>query len=98
MTLVGLDGALITVNRALCDMLGRDAGWLTQRGFQEITHPDDLEADLTLVGKCLAGEIDTFRMRKRYLHSDGHVVWGDLSVALLREADGRPVHFISQIL
>lgn len=98
MALVGLEGQLFTVNRAMCDMLGRDAAWLTERGFQEITHPDDLEADLALVRRCLDGEIDSFRMRKRYLHASGREVWGDLSVALLREPDGTPVHFISQIL
>ena len=37
-------------------------------------------------------------MRKRYLHADSHVVWGDLSVALVRDADGAPRHFVSQIL
>ena len=37
-------------------------------------------------------------MLKRYLHADGSVVWGDLSVALLRGEDGSPLHFISQIV
>ena len=35
---------------------------------------------------------------KRYLHADGHIVWVDLSVALLRDGDGTPIHFICQIL
>jgi two-component system phosphate regulon sensor histidine kinase PhoR len=98
MTLVGLDGRLLMVNRALCEMLGYDAETLSQRGFQEITHPDDLDADLDLFGRAVAGEIDSYRIRKRYLHADGHVVWGDLSVALVLGPDGCPLHFISQIL
>jgi two-component system phosphate regulon sensor histidine kinase PhoR len=98
MTLVGLDGRLLMVNRALCDMLGYDAEALCLLGFQELTHADDLHADLELFGQCLAGEIDSYRLRKRYLHADGHVVWGDLSVALVRDADGAPRHFVSQIL
>jgi hypothetical protein len=80
------------------DMLGYQVEELTKRGFQEITHPDDLAADLALVNQTLAGEIDSFRLRKRYLHAAGHVVWGDLSAALVRDHDGRPLHFISQIL
>ena len=48
MALVGLDGRLLMVNRALCDMLGYDADSLSQRGFQELTHAEDLDADLEL--------------------------------------------------
>lgn len=98
MALVGLDGRLLMVNRAMCEMLGYDVEGLSQRGFQEITHAEDLDADLELFGRALAGEIDSYRMRKRYLHAEGHVVWGDLSVALVWGEDGRPLHFISQIL
>ena len=98
MALVGLDGRLLMVNRALCDMLGHDAETLSQRGFQELTHAEDLDDGLELFGQALAGKIDSYRLRKRYLHADGHDVWGDLSVALLRGQDGRPIHFISQIL
>ena len=98
MALVGLDGRMLIVNPALCDMLGYDEESLSQRGFQEITHPEDLDADLELFDQAVAGVIDSYRLRKRYLHADGHVVWGDLSVALVRGQDGSPLHFISQIL
>jgi len=98
MALVGLDGRLLMVNRALCDMLGYDAETLSHLGFQELTHAEDLDADLALFNQAVAGEIDSYRLRKRYLHSEGHVVWGDLSVALVRGRDGCPLHFISQIL
>lgn len=98
MTLVGLDGSLLVVNRALCEMLGYSEDDLVTRGFQELTHPEDLSADLEEFNRVLAGEIDSYRLRKRYLHSDGRIVWGDLSVALVRRSDGSPLHFISQIL
>ncbi|MEO5664765.1 MAG: ATP-binding protein [Nocardioides sp.] len=98
MALVGLDGSLLMVNRAFCDMLGFSAERLSHLGFQELTHADDLDDDLVMFNQAVAGEIDTYRLRKRYLHADGHVVWGDLSVALVRGADGQPLHFISQIL
>ena len=98
MTLVGLDGRLLVVNRALCEMLGYGAETLTTKGFQELTHPDDLDTDLVLFEQAVAGEIDSYRLSKRYLHADGRIVWGDLSVALVRRPDGSPLHFISQIL
>ncbi|WP_395690741.1 ATP-binding protein [Nocardioides sp.] len=98
MTLVAPDGTLLAVIKALCEMLGYDADQLRQKTFQEITHPDDLEADLVLLRETLAGKRSSYRLVKRYFHADGHIVWGDLSVALLRDADGQPIHFISQIL
>src|ERR1700712_2747025 len=81
MTLVGLDGRLLMVNRALCEMLGYDAETLSQRGFQELTHPEDLDADLELFDQAVVGDIDSYRLRKRYVHADGHLIWGDPSVA-----------------
>ncbi|GAA1147027.1 ATP-binding protein [Nocardioides aquiterrae] len=98
MAVVAPDGHLLMVNHALSEMIGYTPDELTRVGFQELTHPDDLDADMELFNQTLAGEIDSYRMRKRYLHADGHVVWGDLSVALVRDADGEPLHFISQIL
>ena len=98
MVLVDLDGRLTMVNRAACTMLGREADDLRSCTFQEITHPDDLDADLAQFERTLAGEIDSYRILKRYLRPDGSVVWGDLSVALVRDDTGEPQHFISQIL
>jgi PAS domain S-box-containing protein len=98
MALVGLDGRLLLANRALCEMLGYDAAALCDRGFQELTHPEDLDADLAQFEQAVAGVIDSYRLRKRYLHADGHVVWGDLSVAVVRGCEGVPEHFVSQIL
>lgn len=98
MCLVGIEGAILNANRALCRMLGYEEHQLVERTFHDITHPDDLAADLALVGECLAGQRTRFRLVKRYLHTDGSVVWGDLSVALIHDDDGTPLHFVSQIL
>ncbi|MDX6371365.1 MAG: two-component system, OmpR family, phosphate regulon sensor histidine kinase PhoR [Nocardioidaceae bacterium] len=97
-TLVAPDGRLLSANQALCDMLGYTEREIVTLTFQQITHPDDLAEDLALLEETLAGLRSSYRLRKRYLHADGHVVHGDLSVALLRAPDGTPIHFISQIL
>jgi two-component system phosphate regulon sensor histidine kinase PhoR len=98
MALVGVDGRPLMVNRALCDMLGYDEAQLARMGFQEFTHADDVDADVALFERSLAGEIDSYRLRKRFRHADGKIVWGDLSVALVRHANGEPQHFIAQLL
>ncbi len=95
--LVSLDGRWMDANRALCRMLGYSQEELRGRTFHEITHPDDLEADLVQVRKILAGQILTYEMEKRYTHAQGNLVWGLLSVSLVRDPMGQPLHFISQI-
>jgi PAS domain S-box-containing protein len=97
-TLVAPDGRFLSANRALCDMLGYTEEQIRELTFQQITHPDDLAGDMALLGETLAGRRSSYRLRKRYIHADGHFVHGDLSVALLRSPDGTPIHFISQIL
>src|SRR5690242_3584550 len=94
---VGLDGRWLLVNQNLCDILGYTVRELQQITFQDLTHPDDLEADLAQVRALLAGDIETFGMEKRYIRRDGSTVWANLTVALVRDAGGRPNHFISVV-
>ena len=95
--LVGTDGHWLLVNHVICDILGYPEAQLLSMDFQTITHPDDLEKDLSLVKKLLDDEIPSYQMEKRYLHGDGHVVWASLHVSLVRDEWGDPIYFISQI-
>jgi PAS domain S-box-containing protein len=97
MALVGTDGCWLQVNRSLCKILGYPEEELLEKTVQDITHPDDLEADLDYMYRLLAGEIQTYQMEKRYLHKEGHVVWILLSVSLVRDEEGDPLYFVSQI-
>ena len=95
--LVALDGCWLQVNRALCEIVGYPDVELLTKTFQDITHPEDLEADLALVRQVLAGKISEYQMEKRYLHRDGHEVPILLSVSLVRGGDAEPLYFIAQI-
>ena len=97
MALVGLDGKWLQVNRALCEIVGYSEEELLRSTFQEITHPDDLDSDLSQVKKLLRGEVKSYKMEKRYFHKSGSVVWIMLSVSLVHSAEGLPLHFVSQI-
>ena len=94
MALVSLEGKWLRVNRSICKITGYSEVELLARTFQDITHPDDLEADLENVRKMLAGEIDTYQMEKRYFHKNGSIVWILLSVSLVRTKSGEPLFFI----
>jgi diguanylate cyclase (GGDEF)-like protein/PAS domain S-box-containing protein len=96
MGLVGLDSRWIRVNRALCELTGYSEAQLLKRSFREITHPDDLGADLAQVDRLLSGEIDRYTMDKRYLRADGDELWVNLAVSLVRDAQGNPLYFIRQ--
>jgi PAS domain S-box-containing protein len=97
MALVAPSGAWLRVNRSVCQITGYSEAELLQRTFQDITHPDDLDLDLSYLKKMLAGEITTFQTEKRYLHKGGTIVWVLLSVSLVRDDEGQPRFFISQI-
>jgi PAS domain S-box-containing protein len=94
---VGPDGRWLRVNRKLCDIVGYSPDELLARTFQDITHPDDLEADLAQVRRLLAGEIATYSMEKRYFRKDGSLVWINLTVSLVRTPGGQPKYFISVV-
>ena len=95
--LVDLDGHFLEANRALADILGREPADLTRLSFQDITHPDDLGADLDYLARLLAGRIPGYRMEKRYLRPDGSVIWCLLNVSVLRDAAGAPQHLLAHV-
>lgn len=94
---VALDGRWLRVNDKLSDIVGYPHDELLATAFQDITHPDDLDADLEQVQQVLAGDIDTYSMEKRYLKKDGAPVWVNLTVSLVRRPDGSPDYFISVV-
>ncbi|WP_206813764.1 PAS domain S-box protein, partial [Chroococcus sp. FPU101] len=97
MALVALDGGWLKVNQSLCEMLGYSVSELLAINFQAITHPDDLETDLRFVHQLLNDEIRFYQMEKRYFSKKGEIIWVILSVSLVRNQEGQPQYFISQI-
>lgn len=97
MALVSPAGKWLQVNKALCRLLGYQAHELLPLTFQQLTHPQDLDADLQQVRALLAGEIETYSMEKRYFRKDHEVVWALLAVSLVRDGDRQPLYFIAQI-
>ena len=97
MALVALDGRWLQVNRALCALTGYPEAELLGISFQDITHPDDLDADVQNLARLAAGEIPSYQSEKRYIRRDGSTVWVRLSVSLVRGAQGEPRHLISQV-
>jgi diguanylate cyclase len=95
--LVAPDGGWISVNKALCDLVGYSEEELWRLTFQQITHPDDVAADLDLLRALERGELDQYQLEKRYIRKDGSTVWINLNVSPKRNADGQVEYYVSVI-
>ena len=74
-------GQFLRANQRYADILGYSVQELLGKTFQSLTHPDDLAADMAQVRRLKSGDLPEYRLEKRYIHKDGHVVWGDLTVS-----------------
>ncbi|MGL4501183.1 MAG: PAS domain S-box protein, partial [Planktothrix sp.] len=97
MGILALDGHWLKVNPALCEIIGYSPEELFPLTFQDITHPDDLEIDLSYAQQLLDGTIPTYQLEKRYFHKQGHIVWILLNGSVIQDEQGKPLHFIAQI-
>jgi PAS domain S-box-containing protein len=95
--LVAPNGSILRVNDSFARMLGYPAEELKTKTFQDVTHPDDLSANLAVLNKTLAGEANSYCIEKRYIRKDGAVVWANLTVGCVRKADGAVDYFLSVI-
>ena len=94
---IGLQGQFLRVNQKLCDIVGYTLEELLSKTFQDITHPQDLGADLAFAKRAQAGEIDSYAGEKRYLRKDGSEVWINRAATLVRGIDGAPDYYLAVI-
>ena len=85
-------GAWLRANPKLCQMLGYSEAELAQHNWAELTHPDDVSADVEQFGRMMAEEIDSYELDKRFVRKDGAIIHAHLTVACYRK-DGR-VQFV----
>jgi diguanylate cyclase (GGDEF)-like protein/PAS domain S-box-containing protein len=97
LAIVGLDGFLRRVNPAFCSFLEATGERLLARSLRDIGHPEDRLIDRDQIAGLLAGEITSFQVEKRCVTDTGAVRWGDASVSLVRQPDGRPGYFTVQV-
>lgn len=97
MAIVAPDGRWLKVNRAMCELFGYSAAELAGKSFTDVTHEAHRDRDRAARERLLSGELSFYRNEKRYVHKDGRDIWALLGVSLIRDADGKPLHFIAQI-
>ncbi|MFD0361403.1 putative bifunctional diguanylate cyclase/phosphodiesterase [Nocardia sp. GCM10030253] len=85
-----LTGRIIEVNTAFAAMLGYLPTEMCELSVTDLVHPDDDRGMWDLYVALLRGDHDNVQLEKAYLHRDGHTVWTNLNVSLIRDEHGDP--------
>jgi PAS domain S-box-containing protein len=86
---VDRDGRMLRVNQQLCQLTGHSAQELLGRTVFQETVPDDVDADVRLFNRQLAGEIDRYSIEKRIYRRDRSHFWAEVNSSSVRDATGR---------
>ena len=87
----------IRVNDHLCKMLGYSEQGMLSLTWEELTHPDDLEADLKQFRRLLANKIDGYTLEKRFIRQTGSIISTKLVVGCVRKADGQVDYVLAMV-
>ena len=97
MCLSAIDGHLLLVNRTFCQLVGRSEPELLAGGWQELTHPEDLDLSRAQLEQLLGGQVPCLEFEKRYLDRERNVIWAQVNTSLLRDREGAPSHFVTHV-
>ena len=97
LALIGKDYRFEKANSALCRMVDYDEVELLQLSFVDITHPDDVRADVDLAEQLFKREIPFYRIQKRYVKKSGEIIWINLTASMILGPNGEPLHGLAMI-
>ncbi|MCF8052354.1 MAG: PAS domain S-box protein, partial [Desulfobacterales bacterium] len=87
----------IDANEVFAELLGYTRSELNQKRWQDITQTEDIPLTEKAIAPLLAGEKDAARFEKRYVHKSGDLRWADVSLAIRRDVDGKPLYFVATV-
>jgi PAS domain S-box-containing protein len=97
LTFMAPDRRFLRVNQKFCDITGYSRDELLQRTCQEITCPDDLEADSSCTDRLLTGDTRSYSIEKRFVRKSGELVWAEVTFSLILDEAGEPLWFVSVV-
>jgi PAS domain S-box-containing protein len=97
MAMVTIEGTIIKVNAAMCEMFGYSEEEMSNLPVWRITHPDDMAEPISQLQRLIEGEIDTWLLEKRYFHRNGDLLWGRSTTWLVRDPSGAARYVVSQV-
>jgi diguanylate cyclase (GGDEF)-like protein/PAS domain S-box-containing protein len=97
MALISPDMRVAQVNGAMCRMLGYSESELKATSIVDVTHPDDVAADVEQARLLTEGAISSYKMEKRFVKKGGEVIWGELTATLIRDHNGEMVYGLGMV-
>jgi two-component system, cell cycle sensor histidine kinase and response regulator CckA len=97
MALLDPNGRFIRVNSALCRILGYEEEEMLEKDYRQVTHPDDVALSLACGEEIWRGRKISIQTEKRYLRKDGRVIWGLVSLSMIRDDAGKAREVIAQV-
>lgn len=97
LAITSLERGFLAVNDQMCQTLGYSREELMRKRWSELTHSEDLQADLAEFARVLAGETDSYLMDKRFVRKDGRIIYATVSLRCVRRPDGSPDYFIGLV-
>jgi len=96
--IISMDQRFITVNKQFLILTGYTLEDLQSLSILDIVHPEDVESNMEKIHRLINGDIEQHRTEKRYIRKNGEIVWINLSVSLIHDEQGHPIHFIAMII
>lgn len=96
MALISIDGKFLRVNDALCQTLNYSKQELLNLNVMQITHKDDLKNRSAFMKDVLDGTRPSFEIEERHVRSDGSIIPVQFNASLVRDSEGKPIHFVAQ--
>jgi PAS domain S-box-containing protein len=94
MAIVSPDQRFIHCNAAFCQLFGYSDEELQNKTVTDLTHPEDVSVGTDASRRLVEGRDRSVSLRKRYFRKDGRLIWGEISISLVRDDSGSPLYFL----
>ncbi|MGA1978709.1 MAG: PAS domain S-box protein [Bacteroidales bacterium] len=95
--MTGKDLGIVMANSEFCNMFGYSEDDLQGKTFRNFTHPDHIAGDELSILRLVAREIPVYHTEKRYIRSDGAIIWGSTTISIIRNNYGEVQFFLAMV-
>ena len=92
--MVGLEKRILSCNSAFCNFLGYSEEELIGKTITDVTHPEDVELGMKELKLIAENKRESYTTEKRHLTKEGKIVWGEVSICLVRDINNKPLYFL----